>query len=215
MTGFRVSAALGLAAMFISLEIGYASSPGRAYPAAWPVELPRLATPAQDETKTAAVCDTSGENEIIIACNYAEASVSAANGVREPRIVLNRAQISFHTRNENYMRVDLTFTNPGTVRVSGAQTVYLAIDNDASQNLVRRVLPHVDFTKLEPGKKLTFSDRLLIGVLRQGNYSVHLWIPNGDPALKFDSAHNLLLSNVGVPDKQTGRNTLATFTILR
>jgi hypothetical protein len=212
--GFKVSALLVLTAIFISLEIGHAPSLEIACPTAWAVELPGLATPAQAAAKTGAVCDTSGKNEIMIACEYAEAPATTANGAPEPRIVLNRAEISFNTRAENYMRVELTFTKPSRVRVSDGPTVYLAIDNDANRNLVRRVLSHVDFTKLEPGKKLTFSDRLLIGVLPQGNYTVHLWMPNPNPALKFDSAHNLLLSNVGVPDKQAGRNTLTTFTIL-
>jgi hypothetical protein len=214
MRGLKLSGALALAAIIISPGIGQARFLENFRSMAFAAKVLGRAARAQAGSKTGSVCDTSGKHEIEIACDYTEARRTAETRVTEPRIVLNRAQIAFTTEDENYMRVELTFTNESTAEISEPQTVYLSIDNDEVRNLVRRILPHVDFTKLEPGKKVTFTDQLLIGVLPKGQYAVHLWIPNADPGLKFDSAHNLLLSNVGVSDRDTGLNTIATFTIL-
>ena len=224
MNGFRVSAAVGRACklcllayvtFFTSMWTTQAMSIGSAHTMGRARSLQDLVVSAQAAPRTGGACDTTGKNEITIACDYAETPASTANAEGEPRITLNRAEISFKTKVENSMRVELTFTNRSAVSDPEARSVYLSIDNDAGQNLVRRVLPHVDFRKLEPGKRVTFSDRLLIGVLRPGEYTVHLWIPSPDPALKFDPAKNLMLSNVAVPDKQTGLNTLATFAIVQ
>jgi hypothetical protein len=122
--------------------------------------------------------------------------------------------ITFEPTEESHMVVEMTFTNEGTTRIAEALTSYLTIDDDAGQNHVRRALPRVDFRELAPGQQLTFSVRLLVGSFRPSHYTVYLWIPSADPNLKFDSAHNLLLSSSGVGNPVTGLNTLARFTVL-
>jgi hypothetical protein len=69
-------------------------------------------------------------------------------------------------------------------------TVYLAFDDAKGENHMRRPLPHVDFTKLEPAKPMTFEETLLAPAFEPGMYSISLWIPSNDTALKFERAHN-------------------------
>lgn len=158
-------------------------------------------------------CDVSGATKITITCNYTGApqDANAANAI--PRIVLNHAMISFETNNESHMKIELTFTNQSAAAISEARTVFIAIDEPGGKNHLRRPLPQVDLRKLASHQTLTFSETLLSPAFPRGDYVVHLWIPSADPALKFDAAHNLLLSNVGVPDSVTGLNTLASFTV--
>lgn len=193
----------------------------------WPVFSDGLAAPSEDnklqsasrsaisipsESLVASACETRGKDEITITCHYRSAEHSASNSVAEPQIVLHRAVISFKTRDESRMLVELTMTNGDKVPFSNARTVYLVIDDDTGQNYVRRALPHVDFRKLAPGAKLTFSERLLIAPFPPGHYTVQLWIPDPDDSVKFNPTHNLLLRNVGVANRATGLNLLATFT---
>jgi hypothetical protein len=121
--------------------------------------------------------------------------------------------LCFETNDESHMKIELTFTNQSAGPISDARTVFIAIDELGGKNHVRRPLPQVDMRKLAPHQTLTFSETLLSPAFPRGDYVVHLWIPSADPALKFDTAHNLLLSNVGVPDSVTGLNTLASFTV--
>ncbi len=162
---------------------------------------------------TASQCETSGRKEIKIMCEYAATPNGTSEDGTPTRIVLNRILISFEPTDESHMRVDLTFTNGGTTRISDAHTPYLVIDDEAGLNHVRRVLQQVDFRKIAPGQQLTFSNHLLIGSFRPGHYTIYLWIPDPDPSLKFSSAHNFLLSSVGVANPHTGLNTLAGFTV--
>ena len=129
--------------------------------------------------------------------------------------MLNNAVLLFKTSNESHMHVELTFTNEGTDSISDGRLVYLAIDDDSGRNYVRRLLPHIDFRTLVPGAQRTISERLLVPALQPRHYVIRLWIPNPDPALKFDTAHNLLLSSVGVPDPETGLNMIAAFSVVR
>jgi hypothetical protein len=164
---------------------------------------------------TASPCETTAKKEITITCEYTATPRSASKDINAPRIVLNRIVLSFEPKEESHMLVELTFANGGTTPFLDFRTSYLSIDNDAGQNYLRRVLPQVDFRKLAPGQRLTFLDRLLVGAFPPGHYSIYLWIPNPDPALKFDPARNFLLSSVGVADPATGLNKLATFTVVR
>jgi hypothetical protein len=91
--------------------------------------------------------------------------------------------------------------------------VYIALDDEAGQNHLRRPLPHVDFKKVIPGEPMTFTDRFLAPALRPGCYFVRLWIPSLDPDLKFDAAHNFLLSNQNVSDATSGLNEIATISV--
>ncbi len=113
------------------------------------------------------------------------------------------------------MRVELTFTNGGKNAISEERSVYLAIDDDAGLNHLRRKLPSVDFRRLTPGQQLTFSETLLAPAFQAGHYTIQLWIPSADPSLEFDARHNFLLSNPGVADQKSGLNQLATFTAVR
>jgi hypothetical protein len=166
--------------------------------------------PATPQIPRGAKCDVAGATKITITCDYT-AAPQDANAI--PRIVLNHAMVSFETDNESHMKIELTFTNQSAAAIPEARTVFIAIDEPGGKNHVRRPLPQVDLRKLAPHQTLTFSETLLSPAFPRGDYVVHLWIPSADPALKFDAAHNLLLSNVGVPDSATGLNTLANFTV--
>lgn len=174
-----------------------------------------LAKSAEAKPSRGHECKSTGKSIIAIACDYVEAPLPAAEGENKPRIALNHLLLSFNTNRENYMRIELTFTNRGKIPFSDACIVYLAIDDASGHNFLRRVLPHVDFRRLRPGERLTFSERLLVGALLPGSYTVHLWIPDPNPSLKFNPDHNFLISSIGVPDEATGLNTLATFAIVR
>ena len=166
-------------------------------------------------SKSEPQCRSSGRDQVTIACDYSSTSGSESARGAETRIVLTHALLFFQPTDESHMRVELTFKNEGSKPVSDMREAYLAVDDDAGQNYVRRILSHVDLQKLAPGQSLTFVDVLLVGAFRAGHYTVHLWIPSSDPALKFDSSKNLLLSSEGVADPSTGLNTLATFNVAR
>jgi hypothetical protein len=73
----------------------------------------------------------------------------------------------------------------------------------------------VDFRVLSPRKPVSFSERLRVPAFPTSGYSIQLWIPDPDAALKFNPAHNFLLSNFGVANVETGLNTVARFTVKR
>lgn len=158
-------------------------------------------------------CEATGKSEIALACKYP--GVAAQDAVQGPRIALDRAAVRFSTGHDNYMHIDLTFRNAGKAAFTQARTVYIEFDDPTGQNYIRRPLPHVDFRALEPGETKTFSDIFLAPALPPGRYFVRLWIPDPDPALKFDAAHNLLLSNVPVSDTATRLNQIAAVTVVR
>jgi hypothetical protein len=188
---------------------------GEGRTASFPVRMQNTAGPsdsAQAEL-SAPRCDIVGNKEITISCDYTAASVPPANDKNTPRIALNHAAFSFKTNNENRMKIELTFTNPGKNRFSETRSVYLAIDDDMGNNYVRRLLPHVDFRSVSPGEPMTFSERLLIPAFRHGRYIISLWIPDSDPAFQFNATHNFLMDSVGVPDQKSGLNKVATFVV--
>lgn len=177
---------------------------------------PGIRTDAKTATRQfpdATKCDVAGATKITISCDYTPAPHDANATNAAPRIVLNHATLSFETNDESHMKIELTFTNQSAAAISENRSVFIAIDEPSGKNHVRRPLPQVDLRKLAPRQSLTFSETLLAPAFPRGDYVVHLWIPSSDPALKFDAAHNLLLSNVGVPDSATGLNTLANFTV--
>jgi len=161
------------------------------------------------------LCQTTNESEVTITCKYAAMPRGTSNGQGEHRFLLDRFAVSFEASEESQMRVSLTFTNDGTSSISEGRTVYLAVDDNAGRNYIRRALPHVDLRKIGPGGSLTFSDSFLAGVLAPGHYVFHLWIPSSDQRLKFDSRYNLLLASEGVPDASSGLNTLAQYAVGR
>jgi hypothetical protein len=164
---------------------------------------------SQSQSSLSPHCETVGKKEIKITCHYAASAVTTSSSLGQPRIVLNDAVLSFEIGNDSYMHAELSFTN------EGRSPVYLEIDDDSNRNYVRRLLPHVDFRTLDPAIKHSFTEHLLIPALRPRHYSIRLWIPHPDPSLKFDPAHDLLLSSVGVPDQENGLNLVATFAVVR
>jgi len=156
-------------------------------------------------------CETQGTGEVTISCSYS-ATATAPRENSTPRVALNRVVISFKPSSESHMHVELTFSNESDAKIEEKRTIYIALDDAKGQNHMRRPLPHVDFTKLEPGKPMTFEERLLAPAFEPGIYSISLWIPSNDAALKFDPAHNFLLSNEGVPNTESGLNRIANFT---
>jgi len=112
------------------------------------------------------------------------------------------------------MDVELTFTNDSGSKIAERRTVYLAIDGEKGENHMRRPLPHVDFTELEPGKPTKFQETLMTPAFRPGRYTVSIWIPSTEPSFKFDPTHNFLLSSKNVPDRVTGLNHIAKFTVI-
>jgi hypothetical protein len=159
-------------------------------------------------------CVTIGTDELTITCAYKPGAPAGAHGgAQPPRIVLDRVMISLAPSNDSQMSVELTFTNDAGNTISGHRDVYLVIDGENGKNNLRRLLPHVDFTKLEPGKPAKFQDVILAPGFAPGTYIVSLWIPSTDPSLKFDATHNFLLSSEGVADPVTGVNQIAKFTV--
>jgi hypothetical protein len=121
--------------------------------------------------------------------------------------------LSFSADEESQMVVELAFTNDGGTRISDSRSVYLAIDDNAGVNHLRRPLRAVDLGELAPGERRTFSDRLPAPAFRPGHYRIYLWAPSPDPSVTFDSASNFLFSSVGIADFSTGLNSLATLTV--
>jgi len=176
--------------------------------------LASLATGAPGkQPRTGPRCQITGKDVITITCTYTATPRAARTSKRDLGVALNRAKLSLKTDDANDMQVELTFTNTGSAQIADALTVYLAIDDDAANNYVRRVLPSVDFRKLTHGTPLSFSETLRIAAFPPGHYTIHLWIPDPDPALKFDPAHSFLLSSVGVANPATGLNVVAHFTV--
>ncbi len=164
------------------------------------------------EVVSAPKCETEGTGEITITCSYT-GTPRVPSDANSSRLVLNRAVISFSPKEEDNLHLQLTFTNEGAGRTFKTRQVYLQIDDDHGRNYVRRVLTNVDFSKFAQGERRTFSEVLIVAIFRPGRYVIHLWIPDPDPARKFNAANAFLLSSVGVADPATGLNTLAEFTV--
>ena len=156
-------------------------------------------------------CETQGTSDVTISCSYS-AAATAPRENSAPPIALKRAVISFKPASESHMHVELTFSNESDAKITEKRTIYIAFDDAKGENHMRRPLPHVDFTKLEPHSPMTFEERLLAPAFEPGIYSISLWIPSNDAAVKFDPAHNFLLSDEGVPDNASGLNRIAQFT---
>jgi hypothetical protein len=163
----------------------------------------------------AAPCQATGSGEIKIACDYSTVAVNSEPAVSEPRIALNHAALSFQAKHDSWTSVALTFTKLDAAPVSEPRLVYLAVDDDSRHNFIRRVLPKVDFRSLATGQRTEFRERLLIPAFQPGHYRIELWIPSSDPSLKFNTKNNFLISSLGVADKKTGLNRIATFSVVR
>jgi hypothetical protein len=159
-------------------------------------------------------CSPAGKEQIAFRCNYAATPHSGSETGSGARIVLNRAMLLFTVNEEGHLVIHLTFTNAGRVRLSERPRVYLAIDDDAGANYLRRPLPAIELSRIAPGKQITFSDQLLSPAFRPGHYRIAIWVPSAEVSLQFDPAHNFIFSSAGVADLSTGLNILGTFTVL-
>jgi hypothetical protein len=222
MNAFRLPTATGLltilAGSALSLTISVSSATGQDgahRTSSDTAKAQSTSAAAHADSSTSPRCDISGTREITVVCHYTASPATGRRSDRQPRVVINDASLSFETNEENYMHVELTFTNEGESAISDAHPVYLAIDDEAGSNYVRRLLPHIDFRNLAPGAQQTFSERLLVPALQPRRYIARLWIPNPSPSLKSDPAHNFLLSSEGVPDSQSGLNLIAKFSVTR
>ena len=169
--------------------------------------------PAMQASDSPPTCQTIGTNELTLTCAYSAGSPVDADRRTAPRIILNRAVISFLPSDDSHMHVQLTFTNDSGSKIADRRTVYLAIDDDKGENHMRRSLPHVDFTKLELDKPVTFQETLQAPAFSPGTYLISLWIPSTDPSLRFDPKHNFLVSSNGVTLPAAGLNQIGRFTI--
>ena len=158
-------------------------------------------------------CNAIETPELTITCAYRAALPVDSDARTSPHIVLTRAVISFIPSDESHMRVELTLTNKSTRQITDQRAVYLTIDNEKGENIMRRRLPHVDFAKLEPGKRMSFLDTLLAPAFPPGFYTASIWIPSVDPLLKFDPKHNFLFNSIGVPNPSTGLNHIGEFAV--
>jgi hypothetical protein len=189
--------------------------------AAQPVAVSRV-LPLQDGSAAATTpssaappCEIAGSRELTLTCAYAAASSDSADSRAVPRISLNRAVISFDPTDESRMHIALSFTNESGSAIAEKRTVYIAIDDEKGDNHLRRPLPHVDFTKLDPRKLTECQETLVAPAFAPGPYVVSLWIPSNDPATKFDPTHNFLLSSAGMVNGATGLNLVAKITIAK
>jgi len=178
-----------------------------------PQSKSQIPTAGADPSSIGPQCVVTGANEITIVCSYSPASDGSVAPKGAARIVLNRAKLAFETDDESYMLVELEFTNAGRSNLGVAPTVFLAIDDAAGRNVLRRNLHHVDLSKLGPSEHATFSERFLVGAFLGGQYTVSLSIPDTDESRKNIPAYNMLLSSSGVPDPSTGLNILAHFSV--
>ena len=178
-----------------------------------PQSNPQIPAAGADQASIGPQCVVTGANEITIVCSYSPARDRAVAPKGAARIVLNRAKLAFETDDESYMLVELEFTNVGRSSLGVAPTVFLAIDDAAGSNVLRRNLHHVDLSKLGPSEHLSFRERFLVGAFLGGQYTVSLSIPDTDASRKNIPAYNMLLSSSGVPDPLTGLNILAHFSV--
>jgi hypothetical protein len=170
-------------------------------------------TSTQKETQPR--CQVTGTREIAVSCDYTALPVDSAQAEGEPLIALNRAELQFKTKDDNWMSLELRFTKLNSTPISEAHQVYIAIDDDSGHNFIRRPLPSVDLASLMPGQPADFKERILFPALRPGHYQIKLWIPSVDPQFKFNAAHNLLVSSFGVADEKSGLNRISTFSVTR
>jgi len=113
------------------------------------------------------------------------------------------------------MSLELKLTKLDETAIADEHLVYLAVDDDAGNNFIRRPLPSVKLSGLSPGKTSEFKEHLLFPGLQPGHYRISLWIPRADPALKFKAEQNLLLSSYGVADQKSRLNAIASFSVAR
>jgi hypothetical protein len=158
-------------------------------------------------------CAAKKANELTLTCAYAAESPASTDSRSSPRIILDRAAISFVPWDESQMSIELTFTNDSESKIVDKRTIYLAIDDERGDNHMRRPLPHVDFARLEPHKPMKFQETLLAPAFSPSPYIISIWIPSTVPSSKFDPERNFLLSSNGVPDRSTGLNRIAKFTV--
>ena len=160
-------------------------------------------------------CKITGTREIAINCDYTPMPTNPALADGKPQIALNHAELSFKTKDDNWMRLELRLTKLDSLPISQARPVYIEVDDDGGRNFIRRPLQSVNLAALAAGQSVDFHERILVPALRPGHYEISLWIPSIDPEFKFNSTHNLLIRSFGVADEKSGLNRIAAFSIPR
>jgi hypothetical protein len=160
-------------------------------------------------------CLVQGGRKITITCDYKPIPVDSRPATGSAAIALNHAELAFETRDDNWMSLELRFTRLDSTPTSEAHLVYIAIDDEFGNNYIRRPLPDVNLSGLEPGLSTEFKERLILPALRPGHYQIKLWMPSAEPMNRFEAAHNLLVSSFGVADEKLRLNTIAAFVVER
>lgn len=150
-----------------------------------------------------------------ITCDYIAMPVDSAQAAGQPLIALNHAELSFKTDDDNWMHLELRFTRLDSGAAGEARRVYIEIDGDSGENIIRRPLPSVNLARLAPGQPTEFNERMVFPALRPGHYLIKLWVPSADPVFQFNASHNLLLSSFGVAEEKSRLNAIASFSVTR
>jgi hypothetical protein len=158
------------------------------------------------------VCQAATAKELVLDCSY---RAGTGEFVSAPHLRLIHALLSFEVKGENYMSLSLQISNEDTFRLAERRTVFIEIDDANGSNYLRRPLTHTDLGLVGPGETRTFSEKLLVGSLRPGDYIIYLWIPSSENGQTYNSNRSLLLGgeNVASPDK--GLNELAQFKVIQ
>lgn len=157
------------------------------------------------------VCQATTAKDLVLDCSYRAGTVAF---VRSPHLRLIHVSLSFEVKGENYMSLSLQIANDAAVRLAERRTAFIEIDDTNGNNYLRRPLPHTDLGLVEPGETRTFSEKLLVGSFRPGDYIIFLWIPSSEAGQTYNPNQSLLLGgeNVASPDK--GLNKLAQFKVI-
>ena len=157
------------------------------------------------------VCQATTAKELILDCPYRPGTGAF---VSSPHLRLIHASLSFEVEGENYMSLSLQIANEDTVRLTKPRTVFIEIDDSKGNNYLRRPLPHTDLGLMKPGETQTFSEKLLVGSFKPGDYTIFLWIPSSETGQTYKPKQNFLLGGESVATPDNGLNKLAQFKVI-
>lgn len=171
----------------------------------------RMEPSQANEKRVQTKCKVVTKHEVDLDCSFEAAPHEAAQG---PQIWLKRVSLSFEVNDENYLNMRLQLANPGARRFLERRSVYLEINDARGKNYLRRLLPHVDLTSIQPEESRAFDEKLLVAALLPGDYTISLWIPSSQSGQTYDRTQNYLLVGKGIANTDTGLNDLAQLTVL-
>lgn len=109
-------------------------------------------------------------------------------------------------------RIDVVFRNSGWAAIARPRPLWLVIKQ--GDRILTRQQVAFDLRTVRPGQEA--SAEIALPPWRDylpGTYQLYLWAPDASERLRDDAAYALMLENVGVGDRGTGLNRLATVTI--